>query len=191
MEVEQYIVASDAGLVDMVLGGDNLAFEHLFNRYGASLHQIYFARTGGNGDDTNDLIQEIFVKAYLHLSSYDRRYAFGQWIYTIARNTFIDYVRKRRDDLSIDNTRGEYTRQPVSLTPNPEESIINVQQRRQIEENLEKMSPKYRRLIELRFFKDLSYEEIAEQLNLPLGTVKTQIHRARTQLCDYITKSGI
>ncbi len=189
MEIEKYIVATDAYLVDMVLEGDNRAFEHLFTRYGGSLHQIYLAKTGGNADDTNDLIQEIFIKTYLNLSSYDRRYAFGQWIYTIARNTFIDYVRKRRDDLSIDNTRGEYIRQPVSLTPNPEESIINVQQRRQLEDNLEKMSPKYRRLIELRFFKDLSYEEIAERLELPLGTVKTQIHRARTQLCDMIVKS--
>ena len=191
MEIEKYIVAGDAALVEMVLEGDNRAFEHLFNRYGESLRQIYLVRTGGNGDDTNDLIQEIFVKAYLNLSSYDRRYAFGQWIYTIAKNTFIDYVRKRRDDLSIDNTRGEYIRQPVSLTPNPEESIINVQRRRQLEENLEKMPAKYRRLIELRFFKDLSYDEIAEQLALPLGTVKTQIHRARTLLCNYITLSGI
>jgi RNA polymerase sigma-70 factor (ECF subfamily) len=191
MEVEKYIVAGDAALVDMVLGGDNRAFEHLFNRYGGSLHQIYLARTGGNGDDTADLIQEIFVKAYLNLGGYDRRYAFGQWIYTIAKNTFIDYVRKRRDDLSIDNTRGEYIRQPVSMTPNPEETIINVQRRRQLEENLEKMSPKYRKLIDLRFFKDLSYEEIARQLDLPLGTVKTQIHRARTQLCGFITESGI
>ncbi len=191
MEIEKYIVAGDATLVDMVLEGDNQAFTALFNRYGASLHQIYLVRTGGNSDDTDDLIQEIFVKAYLNLSSYDRRYAFGQWIYTIAKNTFIDYVRKRRDVLSIDNTRGEYIRQPVSLTPNPEESIIIVQRRRQLEENLEKMTPKYRRLIELRFFKDLSYEEIAEQLGLPLGTVKTQIHRARTQLCNFNTKSGI
>jgi RNA polymerase sigma-70 factor (ECF subfamily) len=191
MEIEKYIVAGDATLVDMVLAGDNHAFEHLFSRYGASLHQIYLARTGGNGDDTNDLVQEIFVKAWLNLGGYDRRYAFGQWIYTIAKNTFIDYVRKRRDDLSIDNSRNEYIRQPVSMTPDPEETIINVQRRRQLEENLEKMSPKYRQLIELRFFKDLSYEEIAEHLGVPLGTVKTQIHRARTQLCGFISDSGI
>jgi RNA polymerase sigma-70 factor (ECF subfamily) len=191
MEIEEYIVADDAALVDMVLGGDNRAFEHLFDRYSGALHRIYLARTGGNGDDTNDLIQEIFVKAYLKLAGYDRRYAFGQWIYTIARNTFIDYVRKRRDDLSIDNTRGEYIRQPVSQTPNPEERIIRAEQRGLLEEHLGRMSPKYRKLIELRFFKDLSYDEIAEQLELPLGTVKTRIHRARTQLCGYITKSGI
>lgn len=189
MEIEKYIVATDARLVDMVLEGDNHAFEHLFNRYGASLRQIYLARTGGNGDDTDDLVQEIFVKAYLNLNSYDHRYTFGQWIYTIAKNTFIDYLRKRRDEVSIDNTRGDYMRQPVSLTPTPEESIINIQRRGQLEENLAKMSPKYQKLIELRFFKDLSYEEIALHLGLPLGTVKTQIHRARTQLCNFIVKS--
>lgn len=191
MEIEEYIVATDAGLVEMVLGGDRRAFEHLFDRYGGALHQLYLQRTGGNGDDTNDLIQEIFVKAFLNLSSYDSRYTFGQWIYTIARNTFIDYVRKRRDDLSIDSTRGEYIGQPVSMTPNPEENIIRTQQRALLEQYLDRMSPKYRRLIELRFFKDLSYEEIAEHLAMPLGTVKTQIHRARTQLCGFISKSGI
>ena len=191
MEIDGYIIATDSELVAMVLTGDGKAFEHLFNRYGGSLHQLYLQRTGGNTDDTNDLIQEIFVKAFLNLSSYDSRYAFGQWIYTIAKNTFIDYVRKRRDDLSIDNTRGEYIRQPMAQTPNPEEDIIHSQQRSQLEQYLDMMTPKYRKLIELRFFKDLSYEEIAEQLCLPLGTVKTQIHRARTQLCKFITKSGI
>ncbi len=191
MAIENYIVATDADLVDMVLEGDSAAFEYLFKRYSDSLHQLYLQRTGGNSDDTDDLIQEIFVKAFVHLRNYDKKYTFGQWIYTIAKNTFIDYVRKRRDDLSIDNTRGEYTQQPVSLTPTPEEDIINAQQRMQLEDYLEKMNPKYRKLIELRFFKDLSYEEIAAQLNMPLGTAKTQIHRARTQLCNYIMKSGI
>lgn len=191
MEIEKYIVATDSDLVDMVLGGDSLAFEYLFKRYSDSLFQLYLQRTGGNPDDTDDLIQEIFVKAFLHLDSYDKRYTFGQWIYTIAKNTFIDYVRKRRDDLSIDNKRGEYITQPISQSPTPEEKIINAQQRRQLEEYLNIMTPKYRKLIELRFFKDLSYEEISEQLGLPLGTVKTQIYRARTQLCGFIMKSGI
>lgn len=181
MEIEKYIVATDAGLVEMVLAGDERAFEHLFNRYGASLRQLYLSRTGST-DDTSDLIQEIFVKAFLNLASYDSHYAFGQWIYTIAKNTFIDYIRRRRDDLSIDNTRGEYIRQPIAPTPNPEEDIIHTQQWARFEGHLAKMDPKYRQLIELRFFKDMSYEEIARQLDIPLGTVKTQIHRARAQL---------
>jgi RNA polymerase sigma-70 factor (ECF subfamily) len=191
MEIEGYIVATDSELVDMARGGDSIAFEYLFNRYNDALHQLYLQKTGGNIEDTEDLIQEIFVKAFLHLGSYDKSYAFGQWIYTIARNTFIDYVRKRRENLSIDNTRGEYIPPPVSSTLNPEENIISHEQRTQIEDYMAKMSPKYRQLIELRFFKDLSYEEIAEQLGLPLGTVKTQIHRARARLMSYITSSGI
>lgn len=192
MEIEKYIVSTDSGLVDMVLAGDSYAFEHLFNRYGDALRLLYLKRTGGNADDTNDLIQEIFVKAFLKLSSYDRRYAFGQWIYTIARNTFIDFVRRHRDDFSIDdNSRGDHIGQPVSQTPSPEEDVIRSQQRTLLEQQLQLMTPKYRKLIELRFYKDLSYEEISERLGLPLGTVKTQIHRARTQLCGLITKSGI
>ncbi len=191
MEIERYIVSTDAGLVEMVLGGDDRAFGYLFERYGTALHKLYLGRTGGNGDDTDDLIQDIFIKAFLHLDSYDPKYAFGQWIYTIARNTFIDYVRKRREDLSIDGTHGEYVAQPASLAPDPEENIIRAQQRTQLELHLAKMTDKYRKLIELRFFKDLPYEEIAVRTELPLGTVKTQIHRARTQLCELIVKNGI
>jgi RNA polymerase sigma-70 factor (ECF subfamily) len=191
MEIEGYIVATDSELVDMAHKGDSTAFEYLFNRYNDALHQLYLQRTGGNGEDTDDLIQEIFVKAFLNLASYNKTYTFGQWIYTIARNTFIDYVRKRRDNLSIDNTRGEYIPPPIASTLNPEEDIISHEQRTQLEDYMAKMSPKYRELIELRFFKDLSYEEIAERLSLPLGTVKTQIHRARARLMSFITSSGI
>jgi RNA polymerase sigma-70 factor (ECF subfamily) len=191
MEIEGYIVATDSELVDWSREGDSTAFEYLFNRYNDALHQLYLQKTGGNGEDTNDLIQEIFVKAFLNLASYNKAYTFGQWIYTIARNTFIDYVRKRRDNLSIDNTGGEYIPPPVSSTLNPEENIISHEQRSQIEDYMSRMSPKYRELIELRFFKDLSYEEIAERLSLPLGTVKTQIHRARARLMSFITTNGI
>ena len=175
----------DDSLVELVIGGDNRAFEHLFNRYAGSLRQIYLQRTGGKADDTDDLIQEIFVKAFVNLHSYNSSYAFGQWIYTIARNTFIDYVRRRRDDLSIDGP-GDYVRQPVSMLPGPEENILRTEQRLGLEASLQKMAPKYRRLIELRFFRDLSYEEISEDLGIPLGTVKTQIHRARTRLAQLI-----
>ena len=106
----------------------------------------------------------------------------GQWVYTIARNTFIDFVRRRQDDLSID----ERFTAPASSSPTPEERFINLQQRTQIEGYLERLSPRYRQLIVLRFFDELSYEEIAAKLSLPLGTVKTQIHRAREQMCRFI-----
>ena len=103
MAIEDYIIATDQELIGRVQDGDSTAFEHLFNRYRDSIYQLYMQRTGGNVDDTNDLLQETFVKVYLNLQRYSSRFTFGQWVYTIARNTFIDYTRRRRDDtVSID-----------------------------------------------------------------------------------------
>ena len=190
MEIADYIVAEDRRLVELVLEGDDRAFEYLFNRYRDSIYQLYMQRTGGNVDDTNDLLQETFVKVYLNLQRYSSRFTFGQWVYTIARNTFIDYTRRRRDDtVSIDYV-GEGIGVSGSLGgPTPEEHLITHQSQVQLEGLLAKMSPRYRELIELRFFREFSYEEIAAKLSLPMGTVKTQIHRAREQLCRFITEN--
>ena len=189
MEIEQYIVSTDQQLVERALDGDTVAFEHLFNRYRDSIYQLYVQRTSGRTDDASDLLQETFGKVYLNMQRYDSRYTFGQWVYTIARNTFIDYMRRKRDDTVPIDRIGER----VSSSwggPTPEERMITDQSRARLESLLERMSPRYRKLIELRFFKEYSYEEIAAELQLPMGTVKTQIHRAREQLCRYITESG-
>ena len=129
---------------------------------------------------------------FLNLERYDSRYTFGQWVYVIARNTFVDFVRRRHDDVSI-NAFPEAAPgiNPVDTEATPEESIINSQRKLQLEQHLGKMAQKYRTLIELRFFKEYSYEEIAAELDMPLGTVKTQIHRARNQLCRFITESDM
>ena len=190
MEIENYMVATDQQLVEKVLGGDSVAFEHLFNRYRDSIYQLYLQRTGGNVDDTNDLLQEAFVKAYLNLHRYKPDYTFGQWIYTIARNTFIDYVRRKREDLvPLDKTTDSSGALSAYNTPSPEDRLINDQTRDRLEAFILRMPPRYRKLIELRFFREFSYEEIAAELGLPMGTVKTQIHRAREQLCRFITDS--
>ena len=190
MAIEDYIIATDQELIGRVQDGDSTAFEHLFNRYRDAIHRLFVQRLGGNVDDTNDLLQETFVKVYLNLQRYSSRFTFGQWVYTIARNTFIDYTRRRRDDtVSIDYV-GEGIGVSGSLGgPTPEEHLITHQSQVQLEGLLAKMSPRYRELIELRFFREFSYEEIAAKLSLPMGTVKTQIHRAREQLCRFITEN--
>jgi RNA polymerase sigma-70 factor (ECF subfamily) len=153
--------------------------------------QLYIQRTGGNRDDADDLIQETFLKVYLNLEKYNPTYTFGQWIFTIARNTFIDFIRKKQENLSIDNVqKGHSPISPPSPLPTPEESIIISQQSIQLDNYMDKMKPRYRKMIELRFFKDYSYEEIAEELQIPIGTVKTQLHRAREQLCTFITDNA-
>ncbi|MCL2561828.1 MAG: RNA polymerase sigma factor [Rikenellaceae bacterium] len=189
--VERYIILTDQQLIALSLYGDAHAFGHLFNRYRDSVHQLYVQRTGSNSDDADDLIQETFLKVYLNLERYNPAYTFGQWIFTIARNTFIDFVRKRQDNLSIDGSRYEgVALSPPSPLPTPEESIINRQQSVQLEEFLGRLKPHYRRMIEMRFYRGFSYEEIAEELAIPIGTVKTQLHRAREQLCAFIVDDG-
>lgn len=190
MEIRNYIILTDQQLVTLAADGDSAALEVLFNRYRDAIYKLYLSRTGGNANDTDDLIQETFIKVFLNLDKYDTSFTFGQWIYTIARNTFIDYVRKRRDDLSIDTLPGNGNFvTPVASDATPEERYINRQRGAQLAGHLEKMTPRYRELIVLRFFKEYSYEEIAAELHVPLGTVKTQIHRAREQLCKLITES--
>lgn len=182
MEIADYIVAEDRELVERALGGDDTAFEYLFNRYRDAIRRLFVQRLGGV-NDADDLLQETFIKVYINLHRYSATFTFGQWVYTIARNTFIDYMRRRQDDLSID----ERFSAPASSAPTPEESVINLQQRSQIEQYLGRLTPRYRQLIKMRFFEEYSYEEIASKLALPLGTVKTQIHRAREQMCRMIS----
>lgn len=193
MEIAGYLIQTDQQLVTLAQSGDAAAFEMLFNRYRDGIRKLYLARTGGNGNDADDLLQETFIKVFLNLDKYDTAFTFGQWIYTIARNTFIDFVRRRRDNLFVDAapTGAASGLNSVSQEATPEERFIDRQRGAQLEQHLAKMSPRYRQLIELRFFREYSYEEIAAELGMPLGTVKTQIHRARAQLCALITASDM
>ncbi|MBQ2728334.1 MAG: RNA polymerase sigma factor [Alistipes sp.] len=183
MEIADYIVAEDRALVQLALEGDDTAFEYLFNRYRDVILRLLVQRAGSS-EDADDLLQETFIKVYLRLDRYNPDYTFGQWVYTIARNTFIDYVRRRQEELPID----ERFSAPASTAPTPEENVIRLQERSQIEHCLEALSPRYGRLIRMRFLEEYSYEEIAEKLALPLGTVKTQIHRARERMCELIRR---
>ena len=169
-----------SGLPITDAAGMEAAARKISEQYGCSV----LCKGGHKVNDADDLLQETFIKVYINLHRYSTVYTFGQWVYTIARNTFIDFVRRRQDDLSID----ERFSSPPSTTPTPEESVISMQQRTQIEHYLERLAPRYRTLIVMRFFDEYSYEEIAANLKLPLGTVKTQIHRAREQMCRLITE---
>ena len=101
MEIADYIVADDRQLYRMLLGGDAAACACLCDRDRAARHRVCLRRTG-TAEDADDLLQETFIKVYMNLHRYSPEYTFGQWLYTIARNTFIDYVRKRQDHLPID-----------------------------------------------------------------------------------------
>ncbi|MBO5962093.1 MAG: sigma-70 family RNA polymerase sigma factor [Alistipes sp.] len=189
MAAERYDIYDDRTLAKMVTEGDSIAFDTLFARHSDSIYAMLLKFTG-NSDDVNDLMQEAFMKAFLKIGLYDSKYDFGAWIYTIARNTFVDFSRTRKSSaFNPQNLSPEIDNTAQSSSPTPEDYIINAQQRAQIERYISMLPEDYRQLFELRFLDEYSYEEIAEKLDMKLGTVKTRIFRVRNMMCRLITES--
>ena len=136
----------------MAAEGDDRAFEHLFMRYNEAILHLFEQRLD-NKDLADDLLQETFIKVYLHLADYSESYTFGQWVYTIARNTLVDHLRRRADDVSID----EKFIAPMATTPSPEESVIINQRTAHFEASLNEIPEDYRQIIEMRLLLNLTY----------------------------------
>lgn len=188
MAISSYDIYDDCTLAKMVTEGNSTAFDTLFARHSDAIYAMLLKFTG-NSDDVDDLIQEAFMKAYLKIGLYDPKYDFGAWIYTIARNTFVDFSRSRKSNaLNPQNLSPEIDNTAQSSSPTPEDYIINAQQRAQIERYISMLPEDYRQLFELRFLDEYSYEEIAEKLDMKLGTVKTRIFRVRNMMCRLITE---
>jgi RNA polymerase sigma-70 factor (ECF subfamily) len=148
----------------------------------------------GNTDDAADLTIETFGKAFTRLDQYTPDFAFSTWLFKIASNHCIDFIRKKRENIvSLDNQWGNENGDIVFEVPcqtlDPEESFIRKQKINVMREIVEKLKPQYRILVELRYFKEFSYEEISAELNLPLGTVKAQLYRAKEMLFKILKSS--
>ncbi len=167
---------SDQRLVEMSLHDRQGAYQELIERYRAALETML---SGRGVQDIEDIMQESFIKAYLNLGQYNPSYSFGQWICGIARNLHID--RHRRSHTLTTMVQIEDVN-AASEGLNPEQKIITMQSSAIIERRLSLLPTNYQRVLRLRFWDELSYEEIADKLHLPLGTVKTQIHRGRVML---------
>jgi RNA polymerase sigma-70 factor (ECF subfamily) len=143
-----------------------------------------------NRSDAEDLTLEAFGKAFKNLHQYSPTYAFSTWLFKIASNNCIDFLRKKKGvHVSIENNEqgenGEQLRLK-SKEPNPEEKLIRIQKAILLRKVVRRLKPRYQTLVELRYFREFSYEEIAKELNLPLGTVKAQLFRAREMLFKMI-----
>ena len=188
MVTKDYNSFDDHTLVGLVIEGDSSAFDTLFARHRDMIYTMLL-KFSGNSDDVEDLMQEAFMKAYLKIGLYDAKYDFGAWIYAIARNTFVDFSRSRKSNaLNSQNIPLESGNATQTSAPTPEDYIINAQQRAQIERYIAMLPEDYRQLFELRFIDEYSYEEIAEKLDMKLGTVKTRIFRVRNMMCKLITQ---
>ena len=191
MEVKDYSALDDRILVRLVVEGDSRAFEPLFMRHKDAIYAMLVKRST-NIDDVEDLLQEAFMKAFINIDRYNADYDFGAWICAIAKNAFVDFSRSRLSKaLNPENNlplESSCTTTAQAQSPTPEESIINAQQRAQIERYIATLPEDYRTLFAMRFLEEYTYEEIAEALQMKLGTVKTRIHRVRAMMCRLITE---
>ncbi|RMF03239.1 MAG: sigma-70 family RNA polymerase sigma factor [Bacteroidetes bacterium] len=185
----------DFQLVERAKAGSEQAYSQLMERHRASIYHLMLRMTNDR-EDAHDLTLEAFGKAFTRMGSYVPNYAFSTWLYKIAVNNCIDFVRKKRlQTLSIDEPMDgdqaqDYSNLLCANTLNPEEAIIRDQRIGLMRQVLTRLSDKYRVMIEMRFFRELSYEEIAQELNIPLGTVKAQLFRAKELLYDLLQRPG-
>jgi len=184
---------ADYDLVLKAIDGNQKAYTTLMNRYRNSIFHMMLKMVN-NRDDADDLTLEAFGKAFRKLPSYAPRYAFSTWLFKIAINNCIDHIRKKRlHMLSIDDPiepggAHDFSSNLKSNSLNPEQMFMRQQRVKLMRRMMGKLSTKYRLMIELRFFEELSYEEIARELEIPLGTVKAQLFRAKEILYNLLQK---
>ena len=166
--------------------GDSRAFAELVHLYGDKLYQLAYRMTG-NRQDAEDVVQETFLRVYRNLDRYDENLKFSTWIYRIASNLCIDRLRKRRIVYSLDAAGAEredldgYSALPADERT-PEHEVVLTETQRAVRQAIETLPVKYRAVMMLRYLQDLSLQEIAEVLELPVTTVMTRVHRAREYL---------
>ncbi len=180
----------DFELVQAALTGDENAFARLLGRYKDAIY-FMLLKMVNNKSDAEDLTLEAFGKAFKNLHQYSPNYAFSTWLFKIASNNCIDFLRKRKGvTISIaNNNENNDADSPVKLRskdPDPEEKLIRKQKAILMRRVVRKLKPRYQTLVEYRYFREMSYEEIASELSLPLGTVKAQLFRAREMLFKLI-----
>jgi RNA polymerase sigma factor (sigma-70 family) len=201
MEVAQFPptrkAQDDYFLVEQAKCGCQTSFTRLMERHQSAVYHLMLRMTKDR-EDANDLTIEAFGKAFTRIASYAPSYAFSTWLYKIAVNNCIDFVRRKRlSMLSIDNVyaaeTGEQDFRETLRTDNldPEQFIIRKQRIEVMRFCMEQLSDKYRMMLEMRYDNEMSYEEMADQLKVPLGTVKAQLFRAKELLADVLQSRGV
>ncbi|MFH1738789.1 MAG: sigma-70 family RNA polymerase sigma factor [bacterium] len=174
---------ADLKLIKQCKRGEEQAFEKLLNRYRGAIYNLCYRMTR-HPEDARDLAQEVFIKVFSLLDRYDEGFAFSSWLFRIATNHCIDYLRRNRLrflslDMAVGNEGDEIEIQFPDKGPQPDTVLQRKEALSRLSEVISELPPHYRLITLLRHDQQLSYEEIAEILDLPLGTVKARIHRAR------------
>ncbi|MFO7905072.1 MAG: sigma-70 family RNA polymerase sigma factor [Pirellulaceae bacterium] len=173
----------DAQVIAEALAGNRAAFEQLVRRYQVRLLHTLLHMVGSR-EEAEDVCQEAFVQAFVKLETFGGRSAFYTWLYRIAFNVAVSRKRRKRTDLSIDEHRERTGEEPVDRGARPGDHVLREEQVRQVRAAINTLSEPYRAILVLRDIEGCCYETIAEILDLPLGTVRSRLHRARLHLRD-------
>ncbi len=171
--------------------GDQRAYGEIMQLYRDSIY-FMLRKMVKNEVDAEDLAIETFGKAFKRLHQYTPQHAFSTWLFKIATNNCIDFMRKNRaqtvslESGGTDDEGGEYSLQIPDSKLTPEEEAIKTQKIKVMHEVVSGLKPRYRKIIELRYFKELSYDEISQEMDIPLGTVKAQLYRAKELLFEVL-----
>lgn len=180
----------DAALIKRALAGEQKAYKKLRLKYHEAIYNLIY-RMIRNKDEVEDLTQEAFIKAFTSLSSFNDEFAFSTWLYKIATNNCIDYLRRKKlhtfsIDKPVESKESDFTYELPDSTYEPDQELIDRQRKKLLDDAINSLPPKYRQVIHLRHVEEKEYQEIAAILRLPLGTVKAHIFRAREMLNKYL-----
>jgi RNA polymerase sigma factor (sigma-70 family) len=183
---KQKLKKDDLVLVEEALNGSQNAFKLLLKKHREAIYHVIL-KIVHNPQEAEDLVQETFMKAFTSLSSYRSQYKFTTWLYRIAANSSIDYLRKKKIaafslDEQIPTTKGTLTLEVADWTYNPEIDLVAKQKRFSIDQAISTLPKRYKEVVILRHKEEKTYEEIASILGIPVGTVKARIFRARVLL---------
>ena len=180
MEIKKYI--------EKAVLGDQVAFTFLLDRYWNEVYGFMLQRTE-NETDAEDITIETFSKAFDKISTYNPKFQFNTWLIAIAKNVHIDLLRKKKSSLFIDITDEEddiaYT--IADSSPSAEDKLITEQNLNRLLQYIKELKPAYQEVIQMRYFQEMSYQEIADELNEPLNNVKVKLLRAKKLLAEIIS----
>ncbi|HMS65809.1 MAG TPA: sigma-70 family RNA polymerase sigma factor [Ignavibacteria bacterium] len=182
--------ADDAILIDSALAGNQASYDKLMKKYYQLIYNLVY-RMISKKEDVEDLTQEAFIKAFNSLQNFDKQFAFSTWLFKIATNNAIDYLRKKKlrtfsIDKEIEGDDSDYKFEIPDHENKPDKKIMDSEMRKILDEAIESLPPKYKEVIVLRHKQEFEYEEIAKKMKLPLGTVKAHIFRGRELMNKYL-----
>jgi RNA polymerase sigma factor (sigma-70 family) len=175
-------------LIEKAKQKDQKAFNTLLNNYWSDVYRFQLSKTNDE-DEAEDITIKTFSKAFDKIHLYNNRYNFKTWLISISKNIFLDHLRKQRTDIISINKKESEAYKIFDETPSAEDQLIIDQNLAQLLNYLKQLKPHYQEIINLRYFREMTYKEMAEVLNEPIGNIKVKLLRAKKLLAEIIKKS--